>query len=313
VKSEEKKTEAFSLFTLHSSFFTSSSAVKYFGYEDKLTHMSPLGLIAGEGAFPILVARGARAAGRSVVCAGLRGHVDPEIEKEVDHFSFVGTLRLNQWARVLRKRGCEEAIMVGRVGKSRAHSKWKYFQYLPDVRTLRVWFTRLRHDKRDHAVLLAVVDELAKDGITLIDSTKYTSDQLATPGVMTRTQPTPRQSADIDFGWPLCKAISQSDIGQALAILDKDVIAVEAIEGTDAMIERAGHYCKTGGWTLIKVSNIHQDMRIDVPTVGEKTIEKLAQNKCGCLVLEVGKTMMLEKEKVLAMAERMGISVVGKE
>ncbi len=274
---------------------------------------SPLGLVAGEGAFPILVARGARAAGRRVVCAGLRGHVDPEIEKDVDQFSLVGMAKLNQWVRALKKHGCEEVIVVGRVGKAVAHSKWKYLQYVPDLRGLRIWFTRLRHDKRDHAVLLTMIDELAKDGITVIDSTKYTPDQLSTAGVMTRKQPTARQLADIEFGWPLCKTISKNDIGQAMAILDKDVIAVEAIEGTDKMIERAGHYCKTGGWTLIKVANIHQDMRVDVPTVGVKTIEKLAKSKCGCLVLEVGQTMMLEKEKVIAMAEKMGIAVVGRK
>jgi len=103
------------------------------------------------------------------------------------------------------------------------------------------------------------------------------------------------------------------DIGQALAVFDKDVIAVEAIEGTDAMIERAGHYCRTGGWTLIKVSNVKQDMRFDVPTVGVTTIEKLASAKAGCLVLEIGKTILLDKLKVLELADKLGIAVVGCE
>ena len=274
--------------------------------------MPPLGLIAGEGVFPFLVARGAKAAGRAVVCAGLKGHVKTELAGEVDEFKYVGTLRLGQWVRVLKSHGCTEAIMVGRVAKSQMHSRWRYFQYIPDLRTLVVWFTRLRHDKRDHAVLLAVVDELAKEGITLIDSTRYVADQLASEGVMTRRQPTAAQWADIEFGWPLCRMMSQHDIGQALAVLDKDVLAVEAIEGTDRMIERAGQYCRSGGWTLIKVANIHQDMRIDVPSVGVKTIEKLAENKCACLVLEAGKTVMLEKEKVIELAEKRGIAIVGK-
>jgi DUF1009 family protein len=273
--------------------------------------MSPLGLIAGEGVFPLLVARGARAAGRKVVCAAMSGNAWPEIEKEVDSLKWVGVLRLGQWIRTLRAAGCKEAIMVGRVRKSRMYSRWRYLQYIPDWRTLKLWFTRLRRDKRDHAVLLAVADELAKEGITLIDSTAYCADQLATTGVMTKRQPTAAQWADIRFGYDLCRTISKLDIGQALAVMDKDVIAVEAVEGTDAMIERAGRYCKVGGWTLIKVANTHQDMRMDVPSIGVTTIEKLAAAKAGCLVLERAKTILLEREKVLELADRHKIAIVG--
>jgi DUF1009 family protein len=275
--------------------------------------MPPLGLIAGEGLFPVLVARGARAAGRTVVCAGLGENPWPELQTECDAFRRVGLLRLGQWIRVLKSHGCTEAIMVGRVKKSLAYSRWRYFQYVPDVRTLRVWFKDLRHDKRDHALLLAVAKELGSEGITLIDSTAYTKDQLATPGVMTQRPPTDKQWADVEFGWNLCRTIARMDIGQALAVMDKDVIAVEAIEGTDRMIERAGQYCKTGGWTLIKVANAQQDMRMDVPTVGVNTIEKLKAARAGCLVLEVGKTILLEKQKVLDLADRYKIVVVGKE
>jgi DUF1009 family protein len=275
--------------------------------------MAPLGLIAGEGVFPMLVARGARAAGRKVVCAALAGNARPELEGEVDEFKWVGVLRLGQWIRMLRAAGCEQAIMVGRVRKAQMYTRWRYFQYIPDLRTIRIWFTRLRRDKRDHAVLLAVADELAKEGITLIDSTVYCADQLSTAGVMTKTQPTPGQWADIRFGYDLCKTVSRLDIGQAIAVMDKDVIAVEAVEGTNVMIERAGKYCRVGGWTLIKVANTQQDMRMDVPSIGVTTIEKLAEARAGCLVLEPGKTILLEKEKVLEMADRHNIAVVGYE
>jgi DUF1009 family protein len=275
--------------------------------------MAPLGLIAGEGVFPMLVARGARAAGRKVVCAALAGNARAELEGEVDEFKWVGVLRLGQWIRMLRAAGCEQAIMVGRVRKAQMYSRWRYFQYIPDLRTIRIWFTRLRRDKRDHAVLLAVADELAKEGITLIDSTIYCADQLSTAGVMTKTQPTQGQWADIRFGYDLCKTVSRLDIGQAIAVMDKDVIAVEAVEGTNVMIERAGKYCRVGGWTLIKVANTQQDMRMDVPSIGVTTIEKLAEARAGCLVLEPGKTILLEKEKVLEMADRHNIAVVGYE
>lgn len=277
--------------------------------------MEPLGLIAGEGIFPLLVARGARAAGRKVVCAGLAGCVWPGVEAEVDEFRPVGVLRLGQWSKYLRKHGVREAVMCGRVKKADLyrHGRFRrWMQYRPDLRTIALYLRTVRHDKRDNTLLSAVADELAATGITLIDSTRYTPDHLATPGVMTRRAPTPRQLADIEFGWELCKTISRLDIGQAVAVVDKDVIAVEAVEGTDAMIRRAGELCRTKGWTLIKVTNALADMRVDVPSVGVTTIERLSESGGGCLVLEAGKTILLEKPKVLALADERGIAVVGR-
>lgn len=271
----------------------------------------PLGLIAGEGIFPILVARGARAAGRRVVCAALAGSAWPELQKECDDFAWVGVTRLGRWVKFLRSAGCTDAIMVGRVLKTRMYDRWRYFRYIPDLTTARLWLTRLRHDRRPQAMLDAVADTLQQRGITLIDSTTYTTDQLATPGVMTQRQPTEAQWIDIRHGWEICQSVSRLDIGQSIAVLNRDVIAVEALEGTNAMIERAGALCKVGGWTLIKVANKRQDMRMDVPTVGVTTLEKLRDAKAGCVVLEPGKTVLLEKEKVLNLADRYKITIVG--
>ena len=128
---------------------------------------------------------------------------------------------------------------------------------------------------------------------------------------MTRRQPTDAQWIDVKAGWDQCSALSRMDIGQAIAVLNKDVIAVEALEGTNAMIELAGQLCSVGGWTLIKVSNSEQDMRMDVPTIGTTTIEKLHAARAGCVVLEAGKTILLEKQKVLELADRCKIAVVG--
>jgi DUF1009 family protein len=271
----------------------------------------PLGLIAGEGVFPFLVARGAKAAGRDVVCAAFAGHAWPELEREVDQFKWVGVLRFGSWIKVLREAGCREAIMVGRVAKTQMYSRWRYFQYLPDFRSVRLIWRVWRRDKRPNAILQALVSELGSAGIHLIDSTTYTPDQLATVGVMTKRQPTDAQWEDIRLGFDICQQISRMDIGQAIAIADRDVIAVEALEGTNAMIERAGKLCRVGGWTLIKVSNSKQDMRVDVPTIGTVTVEKLAAARAGCVVLEPGKTILLEKQKVLELADRYRIAVVG--
>jgi DUF1009 family protein len=274
--------------------------------------MAPLGLIAGEGVFPILVARGARAAGRTVVCAAFSGHAWPDLAQDCDVFRWVGIVRCNQWVQLLRNAGCSEAIMVGRVNKSQIYDRWRYFRYIPDWRTIKLFWRVVRRDKRPQAILQALVDELASAGITLIDSTHYCPEHLATPGVMTRRQPTEAQWEDIRFGNEICRTVSRLDIGQSIAVLDRDVIAVEAVEGTNAMIERAGKLCRVGGWTLIKMATNH-DMRVDVPTVGTTTIEKLAAAKAACLVLEAGKTIMLEKPKVLELADRYKIAVVGWE
>jgi hypothetical protein len=272
---------------------------------------SPLGLIAGEGIFPILVARGARAAGRKVVAAAFGGSAWPELRAEVDVFKWVGVARLGQWIRVLRAEGCSEAILVGRVPKEKIYNRWRWFQYIPDLRTIRMLLRRVQRDKRDQAVLGAVDRELASEGITLIDQTTYCTEHLATSGVMTRIAPSQKQWDDIRFGWDLCQTVSRLDIGQSIGVLDKNVIAVEAVEGTNAMIDRAGQLCKVGGWALIKVSNVRQNLRLDVPTIGTTTIEKLHANRASALVLEPGKTIMLEKPKVLELAERYKIAIVG--
>ena len=272
---------------------------------------SPLGLIAGEGVFPLLVARGARAAGRRVVCVGLAGNAWSDLQTECDAFAWAGILRLNKWIGVLKAHGCREAIMVGRVQKAKIYDRWRMLRYIPDYRTVRMWFGTIRHDKRPTAILMAVAGELQTAGITLVDSTQYCQEHLATRGVMTRRAPTDSQWADIRFGYDICRTISRMDIGQSIAVLDRDVIAVEAVEGTNGMIERAGQLCRTGGWTLIKVSNTNEDMRLDVPSIGTTTIEKLHAARAGCVVLEPGKTIILEKRKVMELADRYKIAIVG--
>lgn len=271
----------------------------------------PLGLIAGEGIFPILVAQGARAAGRKIICIGLAGSARPEVADQCDQFHWVGVLRLGQWIRTLRKAGVQEAIMVGRVQKTRMYGRWHWFQTLPDFRTLRLWFTRLRYDKRPQAMLQAIAQTLSSEGIELMDSTTYVREQVTSVGVLSRRTPTTAQWVDIKAGWEICRSISRMDIGQAIAIRERDIIAVEALEGTNAMIERAGNLCKKGGWTFVKVANARQDMRMDVPTVGTTTLEKLHAAGATCIVLEAGKTILLEREKVLEMAESFKMTIVG--
>lgn len=276
-----------------------------------MTRQRTLGIIAGEGIFPFLVARGAKRAGLRTVAIGLRGSVWPELRDEVDAFQSVGVTRLGSWVSALRKHRCDEAIMVGRVRKAQLYQRWALAQYIPDLRTLRLFVKQIRRDKRDQTLLQSVANELAAEGFPLSDSTQYCAEHLATPGVMTQRPPTEAQWADIRFGYELCTTLSKMEIGQAIAIADQNVLAVEALEGTDRMIERAGSLCRKGNWTLIKVANTHADMRIDVPSVGITTIEKLKAAGAGCLVLTPGKTIILEKPKVLELADRFRIAIVG--
>jgi DUF1009 family protein len=271
-----------------------------------------LGLIAGGGRLPFLVAAGAKRAGLSVVCVGLADNAEPGLVNEVDIFYPVAVARPGSWMRKLRKHGVSRTVMVGRVAKSRLFTPWRILRYMPDWRALRIYYWRLRNrTKLDESLLSAVADELATGGIILENSTMYCTEHLATPGVMTKRQPSSSVQSDIEFGWQIVKKVSELDIGQAIAVKEREVIAVESIEGTAKMIERAGEFCKSGGWTLIKVSRPNQDMRLDVPCVGPDTIRSLAENGGKWLVVEADKTIIIDKPETIKLADRLGIGIVG--
>ncbi|MBN1974454.1 MAG: UDP-2,3-diacylglucosamine diphosphatase LpxI [Sedimentisphaerales bacterium] len=271
-----------------------------------------LGLIAGSGRLPFLVAEGAKNAGLKVICVGLAGAVENSLAGKVDVFRTAAIARPGSWIRKLKKHGVRKTIMVGRVQKGRLFTPWRIFHYLPDWRAFRIYYWRLRDkSKLNDSLLSALADELETGGIILEDSTMYCREHLATLGVMTDVSQNPLSQSEIEFGWNMAKKLGELDIGQAIAVKEKEVIAVEAIEGTAAMIERAGIYCKSGGWTLFKVSKPQQDMRFDVPCVGPDTITSLAQNKAKCLVIEAEKTIIIDKPETIKLANKLGISIIG--
>lgn len=235
--------------------------------------------------------------------------MDGKLAGDVDVFYAVNVARPTGWIRRLRRHGVSRTIMVGHVAKSRLLSPWKIVRHLPDWRAFRVYYWRLRgKDRQTDSLLTALADELASGGIVLEDSTMYCKDHLATKGVLTTHQPS--SQADIDFGWQIAKKVGELDIGQAVAVKDRQVIAVEAIEGTAEMIQRAGQFCKAKGWTLVKTAKPRQDPRFDVPCVGPDTIRSLAQNGGRCLVVEADKTIILDKPQTLDLANQLGIAVV---
>jgi DUF1009 family protein len=273
---------------------------------------TPVGLIAGGGQLPVLVARGLRDAGHPVHALGLFRQYEAELPVLCSSFREVGVLKVGTWGRILSNMGVRHAIMVGRVDKAKMmHDPFRIIRNIPDLRTVVAWYKHLRQDRRSYAVLSAIAEELDRCGVALLDSTAPIPDELATPGVMTRRRPSAEQMQDVEFVWPMLTQILRLDIGQALAVRERDVIAVEAVEGTDRMIERVGQICRAKGWTLCKGARAGHDRRSDVPTIGTKTIENIAASGGGCLALAAGDVIMLEKQKVLDLADDMGVAVVG--
>ena len=272
-----------------------------------------LGLIAGGGRLPFLVAAGAKRAGLRVICVSLAETTDRGLADEVDVFYKAAIARPGGWIRKLRKHRVTGTIMVGRVSKGRFYTPWRIVRYLPDWRAFRIYYWRLRGKNRQpNSLLCALADELATGGIILENSIMYCKEHLATSGLMTETQLPSSVNRDIEFGWQIVKKLGELDIGQAIAVKEKEVIAVEAIEGTAAMIERAGGLCRSGGWTLIKASKPQQDMRFDVPCVGPDTIRSLAKNRGKCLVVEAEKTIIIDKPETIKLADKLGISIFGR-
>ncbi len=268
-------------------------------------------IVAGYGKLPFLATAGAKSAGVSVCVLGIRDQASEQLKEYADRFYWIPISRVGRWIKLAKKFGATELIFAGGVKKTQAFMPWRILKYLPDLRTLKIWFLRAKSDRRNLALLSALADEIEQEGIRVINSVQYCKETLADDGILTRIKPSRSVLDDIEFAWPIAIKIAEMDVGQAIAVREKDIIAVEAIEGTDEMIKRAGELAK-GRWTLIKVAQPHQDMRFDVPTVGPDTIENLYANQAVALVIQAGKTIMIDKEKMIALADKYKIAIIGK-
>ncbi len=269
-----------------------------------------LGLIAGGGDFPFMVARGARKAGLEVVCLALRGFADEALVQETDRFFWVGVAKVGQWIRTLKREKTCRVIVGGKVEKSDMYTPFKWLRYIPDRRTFRIWYRRSK-DRRTDNLLHALADELAQEGITMENSVQYCQDHLAQAGLLGPKAPNEKQSKDIAFGWKIAKAMGNLDVGQSVCVRDLETIAVEAIEGTDQTILRAGRLCKAGGFCVVKVAKPNQDMRFDVPTIGPNTMEVMHQAGAGVLAVEAGSTVVIDPPAIQQLAGKYAIVVVG--
>jgi DUF1009 family protein len=277
-----------------------------------MSHMDRwIGLIAGSGELPEMTVRGMQAQGYRVACVGMRGICDPKLRQISDKFSYAGALHLGKWLRKLRGWGCGEAILIGKFHKVNIFDPIQLIRMGLDWPTISIWL-KLKHNRGDGSILSTLANTMQEKGVRLMDQTTFIPQAIADEGVMTKIQPTEAQWADINYGWEKVKEISRLDIGQSLAVNRGMVIAVEAIEGTDRMIQRAGELCRKGDWVMLKGAHEKHDMRIDVPTVGVRTIQHLREHGAKCLVLQAGKVIMAEKAKLIEQADQAGICVVGR-
>jgi DUF1009 family protein len=265
-----------------------------------------LGIVAGAGRLPFEVARGARRAGLRVVAVGFHGLADPALAAEVDAVRWVRLGELGALLEALHAGGVREIVLAGTVPKLRMFAGEDRVRI--DARGAA--FLATLRDRSDDAILRALGALLESEGLAVASQAAYAAALLAPAGVLGACTPTAAQRADLAWGWPIAKAIGRLDIGQTLVVKDKSVLAVEAIEGTDAAIRRGGAL-GGGGVCVLKVWKPHQDPRFDYPTVGPDTLVSLAEAGAALLAVEAGRTLVLERDTVVEQADAHGIALVG--
>jgi len=262
-----------------------------------------------------MVVDGARRAGVSLSVAAIREETDPKIEREVDRLVWVGIGQLGKMIRFFKGEGVTKAIMAGQVKHVQIFSR-----AVPDARMLKML---LKLPRRNTTSLIGgIAAELASEGIDLIDSTFFLQDSLPAAGTLTRRKPSTAERADIEYGLEVAERIAQLDLGQTIVVRGKACVAIEAMEGTDATILRAGELIggrggargrmnlSSGPLTVLKLAKPDQDMRFDVPVVGIPTIEAMVQARATCLCLNAGKTLMFDQGEMIALADKNKIAIV---
>jgi hypothetical protein len=260
------------------------------------------GLIAGNGKFPFMVVEGARQSGARMVVAAIREETDPSIEQLADRVEWVGIGQLGRMIRFFKDEGVEKAIMAGQVKHVQIFSR-----AVPDARMLKVL---LRLPRRNTDSLIgAIAAELQSEGIELINSTYFLQQHLPQTGTLTKRQPDKHEREDIEYGLEIAREIARLDLGQTIVVRGKACVAIEAMEGTDETIRRAGQLVNKR-LTVVKIAKPDQDMRFDVPVVGVPTIETMVEAGATCLCITAGKTLMFDREDMIRLANDRKIAIV---
>ena len=265
--------------------------------------MDKIGLIAGNRKFPLLFAASAKKKGYAVIAVAIKGDTSAALKKLVDKIYWINLAEFHKIFAIFKSEGVRDVVMAGQISPVRLFSK-----EINRSEELRQILTRLK-DKKADTLFGAVAQRLESEGFNLLDSTVLIEEYLPKKGTLTKLQPDFDTWENIYFGLNLAKAVADLDIGQTVAVKSKAIVAVEAFEGTDNLIRRAGKIGR-GKIVIVKVSKPKQDMRFDVPVIGLKTIKSLVKAKARCLAFEAEKTLFIDKEKSLKLADKKGVSIV---
>ncbi len=260
------------------------------------------GLIAGNGKFPFLVVEGAKKQGAALAVVAIREETDKRIEEVAERLLWVGIGQLGRMISFFKKEGVTKAIMAGQVKHVQIFSG-----ALPDLRMVKMLWNLPQ--RNTDALIGGVAGEMSKEGIELIDSTYFIQDSLANEGILTKRKPDSNEQANIEYGLRVANEIARLDLGQTIVVRAKACVAIEAMEGTNAVISRAGELAK-GKLTVIKVAKPNQDMRFDVPVIGVPTIQTMIEAGATCFCLTAKKTLIFDREETLELANRNKIAMV---
>lgn len=266
------------------------------------TPPAPLGIIAGEGQFPLLVAQGARRLGRPTFGIAFKDHTQPELSMLVDQVAWLRLGQLNKLLAFLKKHQVQEVVFAGGINKPRA------LDLRPDLRAAKLLF-QLR-SKNDNSLLNGVVSLLEAEGLVPISPLRFVPSLRTPAGVLTKREPTRQEKLDLEFGWPLAKEIGRLDIGQCLVVREQMVVAVEALEGTNETITRAGRLSGKG-CVVVKTFKPGQEEHIDQPAVGLETVRTMLKAKATCLAVEADKSLFFDRQQALEVANEARICIVG--
>jgi len=274
-----------------------------------------IGILAGWGRYPVIIAEAIRRHGGRTAILSIRGHADADLEPLADVYGTVGVAELGGAIAFFRRAGAVRATMAGKIHKSKLFARSAWVRHLPDWTGLTTFwphFVSRRRDNRDDSLLGAITAAFDSFGVAICPATDFAPDLLAGDGILAGPPPTGRQLADVSFGWRLAKELGRLDIGQTVVVKNRAPLALEAIEGTDECIRRAGRLCPSGGMTVVKVAKPQQDLRFDMPTIGIGTLESLAAARAGVLAVEAGKTILVDAPELAAFAGHHGISIVSR-
>ena len=262
-----------------------------------------LGLIAGNGKFPILLAHKAREQKLKVSAVAIRGDTSFLLKPFVEEMFWVGPGEFKKLFLFFKQRGIEEIVMAGQVNPNNLFDEKLSFD--DEFRSL---FAAMSDRKAD-TIFKAIADKLKDEGMRLIDSTALLKDYLAPRGTLSKRGPTEQELADIEFGKEIAKSMGGLDVGQTVVIKEKAIVAIEAMEGTDQTILRGGRIARCGA-VIVKMSKPKQDNRFDVPVIGPRTITAMIRSKSGCIAIEAEKTLLIDREKTIRLANRANICIV---